>query len=283
LSADVIPPGGEGEIKVTLTPKGNAPEISKKIVVESNDPEQPRFTLTMHGSLIYDATASPSMVSIRDLALNTSGTGTFALQLAEGTTAKIVSVTVVDPDKFEVRKLEGAADGNATYEVKYRGRDTVGNDTTRVVVKTTGENTPELFVAVQASAALNLRYVDKLRFSYRQGLLQDRVLRISARQGDAPKIEKVEDPDGLLDFEVLEPQGPMASVRFKIREAKLQALAPEARVGMHKMIVHTDDEEEPRIEIEYSVAAPSTAIKAKPTAMMPTATGAKPPAATPAH
>jgi hypothetical protein len=261
LSADVIPPGGEGEIKVTLTPKGNAPEISKKIVVESNDPEQPKFTLTMHGSLIFDATANPSMVSMRDLALNTPGTGTFKLQMAEGTTAKVVSVTVMNPEKFEVRRLDGAADGNATYEVKYLGRETVGSDQTRVIVKTTGENTPELFVAVQASAALNLRYADKLRFTWRDGVLQERVLRISARHGDAPKIEKVEDPDGLLDYEVLESQGPMASVRLSIRQAQLEALAPEARRGTHKMIVHTSDKEEPRVEIEYSVASPATTAK----------------------
>lgn len=265
----MIPPGGEGEIKVTLTPKGNHPEISKRIVVESNDPEQPRFTLTMQGTLVFDVTAEPSIVAMRDLGLNTPGTGTFALKLAEGTTAKIVSVTVMDPDKFAVRKLEGAADGNATYEVKYLGRDTVGNDATRVVVKTTGENTPELFVAVQASAALNLRYVNKLRFAYREGVLQERVLRISARQGDAPKLGKIEDPDGLLDSEVLEPEGPMASLRLTVRQDKLQALTPEARTGMHKLIVHTSDEQEPRIEIEYSVAAASTGIKAKPTGTTP--------------
>jgi hypothetical protein len=264
LSADVIPPGGEGEIKVTLTPKGNHPEISKRIVVESNDPEQPRFTLTMQGKLIFDVSADPTVIAMRDLALNTRGTGTFALQLAEGTTAKIESVTVMDPDKFSVRRIDGNADGNATYEVEYRGRDSVGNDATRVLVKTTGENTPELSIAVQASAALNLRYVDKVRFSYREGVLQERMLRISARQGDAPKIVKLEDADGLLDTEVLDAQGPMASVRLTVREEKLQALAPEARAGMHKLIVHTNDKQEPRIEIEYSVAAASTAIKRKP-------------------
>jgi hypothetical protein len=271
LSADVIPPGGEGEIKVTLTPKGNHPEISKRIVVESNDPEQPRYTLTMQGTLVFDVTANPTIIAMRDLALNTPGTGTFALQLAEGTTAKIESVTVMDTDKFELRRLEGTADGNATYEVKYKGRDSVGNDATRVVVKTTGENTPELIIAVQASAALNLRYVDKVRFAYREGTLQERILRISAREGDAPKIAKLEDPDGLLDTEVLEAQGPMASVRLTIREDKLQALAPEARAGMHTLIVHTNDKQEPRLEIQYSIAAAATANKAKPPL------GAKPP------
>jgi hypothetical protein len=272
LSADVIPPGGEGEIKVTLTPKGNHPEISKRIVVESNDPEQPRYTLTMQGTLVFDVTASTTIVAMRDLALNTPGTGTFALTLAEGTTAKIESVTITDTEKFELRRVDGTADGNATYEVKYRGRDSIGNDATRVVVKTTGENTPELIIAVQASAALNLRYVDKVRFSYREGVLQERILRISARQGDAPKIEKLEDPDGLLDTEVLEAQGPMASVRLVVREDKLQALTPEARTGMHTLIVHTSDKLEPRVEIQYSVAAASTAIKGKTPMAPPEAT-----------
>jgi hypothetical protein len=265
LSADVIPPGGEGEIKVTLTPKGNHPEISKRIVVETNDPEQPKFTLTMQGKLVFDLTANPTTVAIRDLPLNTPGTGTFALKLSEGTTAKIESVTIGDTEKFEVRRIDGTADGNATYEVRYRGRDTVGTDSTRIAVKTTGENTPELFVAVQASAALNLRYASKVRFSYRDGALQERVLRISARQGDAPKIGKVEDPDGLLDIEVLEPQGPMASVRLVVREDKLKALDAEARVALHPLIVHTNDKQEPKLELQYSVvAAPNAERRASP-------------------
>lgn len=259
----MIPPGGEGEIKVTLTPKGNHHEISKRIVVETNDPEQPKFTLTMQGKLVYDLTAKPPMVAIRDLPLNTPGTGTFSLELAEGTTAKIESVTITEPDKFELRRIEGTAAGNSTYEVRYRGRETIGTDSTRVVVKTTGENTPELFVAVQGSAALNLRYTSKLRFTYRNGELQERVLRISARHGDAPKLEKVEDPDGLLDIEVLEPQGPMASVRLVVRKDKLDALAPEARAGMHSLIVHTSDKQEPKLELEYSVAS-APKVPAKP-------------------
>lgn len=251
----MIPPGGEGEIKVTLTPKGNHPDISKKIVVESNDPEQPRFTLTMVGKLVFDVSASPTVVAIRDLALNTPGTGQFKLELAQGSTAKVESVTVADPEKFEVVKLEGDAAGSATYEVRYRGRDSVGNDHSKVIVKTTGENTPELFIPVQASAALNLRYADKLRFTYRDGVLQERVFRISARHGDAPKISKVEDPDGLLDIEVLEPEGAMASVKLVIRQDKLQELAAEARTGWHALILHTDDKQEPKLELQYSVAA----------------------------
>ena len=255
LAEDVVPPGGETEVKVTLTPKGG-PEISKRIIVETNDPEQPQFTLTMQGKLVFDLTASPTMVAIRDLDLNTPGTGTFKLELSEGTTAKVVSVEVVEADKakFSVKKIEGEADGNATYEVRYAGRDTIGQDSTRVVVKTTGENTPELFVAVQAGASLNLRYADKMRFSYREGALQERVVRISARKGDAPEIKKIEDPDGLLDSEVLAPQGAMASVKLVVREDKLNALAPEARSGMHTLILHTSDKQEPKIEIQYSIA-----------------------------
>ena len=64
----MIPPGGEGEIKVTLRPKGTHTKISKNIVVYSNDPEQPRFTLTMKGTLLVDMIAQPPSVAIFDLA-----------------------------------------------------------------------------------------------------------------------------------------------------------------------------------------------------------------------
>ena len=62
----MVPPGGECEIKVTLRPKGGHTEIEKDVVVFSNDPEQPRFTLTMKGTLLVDMEAvPPSLQSVQ--------------------------------------------------------------------------------------------------------------------------------------------------------------------------------------------------------------------------
>lgn len=248
----MIPPGGEGEIKVTLRPKGRHTEITKNIVVHSNDPDQPRFTLTMKGTLLVDVMAQPNAVNIRDLAPGKPGTDTFSLQHSEGSTAEILSVEVEDEDNFSLREIETEPEAIATYEVRFKGRKELGVSSTRVVVKTSGENTPELTIPVRASVALNLRYAKQFRFTRRDGKLLDRTIRISSRRGDAPKISKVEDPDGLLDIEVLEAQGPMASIRMRVLEDQLVAID----VGTpHTLIVHTNDRDEPKIELEYRIMA----------------------------
>ena len=249
----MIPPGGEGKIKVTLRPKGQHTQITKDIVVLSNDPEQPRFTLTMKGSLLVDVIAQPATLMLRDLAPGEPGTETFSLLPTEGSTATVESIRIEDTDLFSVRAIETAPGALATYEVGFKGRKEVGASTTSIIVATTGDNTPELKIPVHASVAFNLRYPKRISFTRRNGKPLEQTVRITTRRGDAPKIGKVEDPAGLLDIEVLEPEGPTTSIRLRVREGELTKQGD----GMpHTLIVHTDDPDEPRLELEYRVTAP---------------------------
>jgi hypothetical protein len=252
----VIPPGGEGEIKVTLRPKGQHTEISKNIIVLSNDPEQPRFTLTMKGSLLVDVIAEPVKLMLRDLAPGEPGTETLSLLRTEGSTATVESIRIEDTDRFSIRELETEPGALATYEVRFAGRKEVGASTTSIIVATTGESTPELKIPVHASVAFNLRYPKRFGFTRRDGRPLEQTVRITTRRGDAPKLGKVEDPDGLLDIEVLEPEGPTTSIRVRVREDE----PTEQDEGVpHTLIVHTDDPDEPRLEIEYRVNAAAAA------------------------
>ena len=132
----MIPPGGEGEIQVTLRPKGGHTEITKDIIVLSNDPEQPRFTLTMKGTLLVDMIAQPVTVGLHDLPPGEAGTETFSLRPTEGSTATIESVRVEDATLFSLREIEAEAGALATYELRFAGRKEVGVSATRIVVET---------------------------------------------------------------------------------------------------------------------------------------------------
>ncbi|PRQ04982.1 hypothetical protein ENSA7_49150 [Enhygromyxa salina] len=266
MSADAIPPGGEGEIKVTLRPRGSHAQIIKRIVVHTDDPVQPAFTLTMMGELLVDVEAAPASVNLREIRVGSRGTGTFDLKLSETTDAKIVSVTLEDTKNFALRRTAGELEGDSSYEVEFRGARQVGTVSTTIEVVTTGEITPKLSIRVSATAVLNLRYQKNIRFTRRAGQLQSRVLRISSREGEAPKIKKVQDPDGLLEIEVLDPQGAMASIRAAVNEAKYAALDDEAKLGVHELIVLTSDEDEPRLELEYQITPESSVPRAGPAA-----------------
>lgn len=257
----MIPPGGEGEIKVTLEPKGQHTEITKNIIVLSNDPEQPRFTLTMKGSLLVDVIAEPVRLSLRDLAPGTPGTETFSLLPTTGSKATILSIRIEDTSLFSLREIETVPGALATYEVGFEGRKEVGSSTTSIVVATTGENTPELKIPVHASVAFNLRYPKRFGFTRRDGKPLEQTVRITTRRGDAPKLGKIEDPDGLLDIEVLAPEGPTTSIRLRVREGEPTKQADGAA---HTLIVHTDDPDEPRLELEYRVTAAAATQQRKP-------------------
>lgn len=225
----------------------------------SNDPEQPRFTLTMKGSLLVDMIAEPAALTLRDLPPGEPGAETFSLRLAEGSTATVASIRIEDTDLFSIRAIETAPGALATYEVGFRGRKEVGASTTSIIVATTGENTPELAIPVHASVAFNLRYPKRFGFTRRGGKPLEQTIRITTRRGDAPKITKVEDPDGLLDIEVLEPEGPTTGIRVRVREDER---TKQGEGVPHTLIVHTNDPDEPRLELEYRVT-PSAATQPK--------------------
>ncbi len=251
----MIPPGGEGEIKVTLHPKGNHPKISKNIVVHSNDPEQPRFTLTMTGTLLIDVVAQPPSVVLSNLAPKQAGIETFSVQRSEGSEATIKSVRIDDTELFSVRKTKTEPGALATYQVRFKGRKDVGVSATSVIVETTGDNTPELKIPVRASATYNLRYPKRFGFRVKDGEPPERMIAISTRRGDPPKINKVVDPDGLLDIEVLEPKGPITNIRARVRE---DAMDKAGEGTWHTLFVHTDDRDEPKLELQYRMTTGQT-------------------------
>ena len=49
VSAAEIPPGGEGKIKVKVSTRGRKGNLQKSVVVQSNDPKQPRYNLKIKG------------------------------------------------------------------------------------------------------------------------------------------------------------------------------------------------------------------------------------------
>jgi hypothetical protein len=245
----VVPPGGECEIKVTLRPKGGHAEIKKNVVVFSNDPEQPRFTLTMKGTLLVDMEAVPPSVQMMNLALGEPGIASVSVERSQGSAAAVKSVRVEDTKRFSIREIETRPGALATYEVRFAGGN-VGTTTTNVIVETTGEHTPRLTIPVRASAAHNLIYPKRVTLTRRASGPFEQNLRISTRRGDPPKIGKVEDPDGLLDIEVLEPDGPTVDIRLRVRENETAKVDEHAA---HKLWVHTNDPGEPKLELEYNL------------------------------
>lgn len=223
--------------------------IEKDVVVISNDPAQPRFTLTMKGTLLVDMDAVPPSVQMMNLARGEPGVATVSVERSQGSSATVKSVRVEDTKHFAIREIETQPGALVTYEVRFAGGE-VGTTSTKVIVETTGEHTPRLTVPVRATAAYNLVYPKRVTLPPNADGQFEENLRISTRRGDPPKIGKVEDPDGLLDIEVQGAKGPTVTIRLRARADATAKV--DARVR-HKLLVHTNDPDEPKIELEYNL------------------------------
>ena len=280
----MIPPGGEGEIEVTLTAKaGSHAEIHKQIMVLSDDPETPEFALTMKGELFLDVSAEPSFIAMRDIRIGKQASTAFTLTIAEPDKTEITKVELEDDTHFELRQVEGEPLG---YELHFLGSPTVGNFSTRVEATTTAEAMPEVQIPVRAIVVSNLRYGKHVRFMRKDEVIGKRRIRISARQGDAPSIEKVEDPLGLLELTVGESKGPHVDIEAAVDMEKFAELSDHQKRSGHPLLVFTDDPDEPKIEITYMIrdakakkgrAVPGTATmdstRASPSSAPPPAEG----------
>lgn len=59
LSSAYLAPGEEGRVQVSFDTYGLSGEQSKTVVVRSNDPTNPELTLTLHGTVATDVSATP--------------------------------------------------------------------------------------------------------------------------------------------------------------------------------------------------------------------------------
>lgn len=258
----MLPPGGEGEVKVTLTPKGNQEEIVKHIKVLSNDPEQPRFTLTMKGKLLVDVRADPSYLNFPHLGPGETGKLTLAVQVTDPAATTIESVKLEDQEHFTLKALPVDTEGLHYYEVGFRGSKALGSFATRVEVQTSGSHTPRLDVPIRATVASNLQYSKRLHFPLRNEEYLPRQIRISTRDGVTPKIKKVEDPDKLLIIEIREPADGKVTIDLRVDQAKFAALDEAERNKTRTLIIHSDDPQEPKAEVNYTIGATPARVRA---------------------
>lgn len=96
-SAKVIPPGGEGSVSVTFK-TGNYTGIkSKSVTVTSNDPENPRISLTIVANIVVEFALEPPTIYL----------GRFSKNEEISRTAKIVAK---DYDKLKIEKIESSVE-----------------------------------------------------------------------------------------------------------------------------------------------------------------------------
>lgn len=93
LSTSSIEPGGEATLTAKLDLRGRTGGQLKQIRVESNDPAQSPFTLTMTGSAISEVSVTPPNLFLGRLRADSVVTATVAIVAAPSTPLRVTGVT----------------------------------------------------------------------------------------------------------------------------------------------------------------------------------------------
>lgn len=244
----MIPPGGEGEIKAVLSTKGRNGQIQKQISVNSDDPNTPRLVLTLKGEIVVDVTFDPGFLSFDRVGKNEKASKEFSLHVNEPDKIKVSSVAIGNED-FDIERISGSADGDAKYKVTFKGSDKIGSIATSVQFGITGSDAVKAELPIRIAVMSNLEYRKGIYFRKTEGVFKPQEITFRSRSGKPIEIKGVEDPDRLLKLKVVKSKGIEASISAEVIETTVR----EERSSGHKLLVKTNDPDEPVAEIVYSV------------------------------
>jgi hypothetical protein len=256
-----------------LKTAGKQGELKKRITVTSNDPEKRNLTLEIKVTIVVDVMIEPRRVSFKQLDKGAEATELLNVTVSEPERIKVASMEVDDP-RFELKLTSGELATESRWELKFKGSDKVESIEAKILVKYTAADKPEtLEVPVRANVVGDLQFVKSIHFGKNPTTgFSEREVRLSSRSGRTVKITKTEDPDGLLKVDVTTPAGNPAVLKATVADPNADFPKPSE----HFLKVHTDDKDQPVVEIKYMITNRAPGRGALPRGLAGRKTGALP-------
>jgi len=98
VSSPVIQPGKTGDIKATFDTANFAGHMSKTVSVESDDPKNPVYTLTLKGNVVEEVTISPRQINFGTLKAGSGKEATLSLENRGSRKLEILEVSSSIPN-----------------------------------------------------------------------------------------------------------------------------------------------------------------------------------------
>ena len=249
----MIPPGGEGLVKATFNTGGRKGDTQKKIYVYSNDPSNPKFALSLKGKIVVEVEVNPTRLNFGSLNKKQTSSRDFFVMIKDPEEVRISSVTIRD-SRFAIEPGRVDNAGKAHYKVNFLGSDTSGRISKKMRINLEGSSTPYIDVVVQVIVVSDVLYRKSLDFRQQGGKYAPMEVSFQTRSGVPVEILGVEDTGGLLETEILVRNGYRSALKAHVVEPE----AVPSNRRRHKLIVSTNHEEEPELEISYRIALPRT-------------------------
>ena len=166
---------------------------------------------------------------------------------------RIFSVTIADR-RFSIEPGRVDSTGRSHYKVNFLGSDTSGVITKKLKINLEGSSTPSIDVVVRANVVSDILYRKNLDFRQQGGKYAPQEVSFRTRSGAPVEILSVEDTGGLLETRILERKGHRSALKAHVVDPEAVPLNRRR----HKLIVSTNHQEEPELEITYRIALPGT-------------------------
>jgi hypothetical protein len=208
LEEGEIPPGESGSVVVEWTAKGFSGDFEQTATILTNDPENPRVTLTVQGRITVAVRAVPSQLRFNGLAADESQSASVRLfgyrpepleitgyEFGDEGTSEYFELTYRPLSSDELSEEPGATSG-VLVDVTVKPGLPIGAFRQEILLKTKSQEAPTVKVPVQGTVTGEVLVIGK-GWSEDRGVLYwgsighegaERTLLIRARHGDSQEV-----------------------------------------------------------------------------------------------
>ena len=249
LSEKVIPPKGEGEIKVTYSAGKRKGKQSKSIQVVSNDPVHPTLSLKVEGEVKEAVVCTPNRVNFGNVIQGESATRQVVVTPGEGEKAKVKNVSI-NNEHLTATFKKSKEQGGYAVDVALSPEAPRGRINAQLNIETDNENAKLVTINVMATVTGDIVATpERLTLIIQKG---------EENTGSVLSIEKVRGED--LQITKVESRPDYITTNLEtVTEGKLYKIAvnstAEAAIGRGdgSVVIHTNDPQEPRVEVPLSI------------------------------
>lgn len=255
ISERSVPPGGESRVTARLSLAGRTGPQHKAIVVESNDPQKPQFTLSLAGVAGVALDVQPPRVILGQVPAGTKPSASIQVT-GSGTTPFSVASVAANTEQL-VATIETLEEGRV-YKVNLEAREALspGQFDAVVVIRTDHPQRPSIEVPVTFVVVGEVIVAPReLEFPAVSTEPVTRYVIIRADAANPFQIERVETPDPSISV-VIEPFG-AGGYKVQLNNVVASPALDGAIVKIHTTLAGTPEIDVP-LRIQQAQPAPGT-------------------------
>ena len=245
-----------------VSTRGRKGKLQKTVVVQSNDPKQPRYVLKIKGIVEVIAAFEPDRLNLKNIAKGETVTRTVKLAGQEADKLKITELVSSKPEELTAELV--TEEGKPAVKITFKAGDQAGRLSARVTGRTNLKNPKEIFLYVYGLVSDDLVAERPFIFfpthagSEADSLLSETAsivlvpfkmknqavkMKVSSLAGTPFKITGVEDPEGNVI-------GTAMKNKDEWQVFLMLAKKPKSPRGVIRIL--TDRDDQPSIEVRYN-------------------------------